>query len=259
MSENEAQAETGTDGRADRRQVAATAALVVLGLALMGTGIAAVFVTTSDVGAAALLAMGGLLFLLGALGDRLESLRYGDLEVVLRRKAEEAARRGDPETARALQRAADSIASRVKESAHSYQSIRADMPAGQQRTARMEQIIRAAREDAFDPRLDEEQVLQLLWTGSEGARVWALGVLQKRPELATVRSILEAVARPDQMFDQYQALLLAETYLQRPDVRTWPRERIQKAVRSQLDSGALGSDADSLTVARRIVGQAPSS
>jgi hypothetical protein len=259
MNEAAPEPNAQTERQSTRRQTVVAAALVILGLALIATGIAAVFTTTNDVGSAALMAMGGLLFLLGAIGDRLESLRYGDLEVVLRRKAEEASKRGDTETAQALQRAADRIASRVKSSSHSYKRIRSSMPAGQPRTEQMQEIILAAHDDATDPSLDEEQVLQLLWTGSEGARVWALGVLQQKPELATVRSILEAVSRPDQMFDQYQALVLAEAFLEHPSIRAWSRERILRAVRHQLDSGALGEDEDSLRVARRILGQEPTS
>lgn len=253
MNDQEERTDPNTDASSRRSQVIATFVLIVLGLALVAAGIAAVFSTTNDVGSAALLTMGGLLFLLGAIGDRLESLRYGDLEVVLRRKADQARKGGDPETAQALERAADRIGARVKDTQRSYRTVRSGMPAGPERTARMEQIIREARTDAHDPDLDEERVLELLWTGSEGARVWALGVLQERPDIATVRSILEAVLRPDQMFDQYQALLLAERYLQLPDVRTWPRERIHEAVLGQLESGALGEDPDSHAVAQRIL------
>jgi hypothetical protein len=49
----------------------------------------------------------------------------------------------------------------------------------------------------------------VLWTGSAGARAWALGVLQARPELATTRAVLETLQRPEHMHDQYHALVLA--------------------------------------------------
>jgi hypothetical protein len=114
------------------------------------------------------------------------------------------------------------------------------MPASPERTAKMDRIIAEAKRDAHAADLDPEEVLSLLWTGSEGARVWALGVLQERPELATTRAVLEAVQRPDQMFDQYHALVLAERFMSLPTTRTWARERIAAAVRAQLESGALG-------------------
>jgi len=198
------------------RQRLVPSALAVLGLGLAATGVAAVFMAESDTGAAALLTIGVILVLFAAVGDRLESLRYGDFELVLRRKADEAARRGDIVEAKAL---------------------------------------REAETNADRPDIDQEEVLSLLWTGSEGARVWALGVLKGRPDLATTRAVLEAVQRPDQMFDQFHALLLAERFVSLSDTRTWARERIAAAVRAQLESGALGTDHDSIEAAERVLHQ----
>lgn len=227
-------------------------ALAVLGLGLTAAGAAAVF-TTDNAGAAALLVIGAILMLFGAFGDRLESLRYGDLELVLRRKADEAAGRGDSEAAEILQRAADTVGRRIAKVARSYRTVRGAMPAGSQRTARMEGLITEARRDAHAPDLDAEEVLRLVWTGSEGARVWALGVLQERPELATTRAVLEAVQRPDQMFDQYQALVLAERFVALKTTGPWARARIAAAVRGQLESGALGTDRDCHDAAERVI------
>ena len=117
----------------------------------------------------------------------------------------------------------------------------------------MDDIIAEARNDAHRADLDEEDVLRLVWTGSEGARVWALGVLQERPELATTRAVLEAVQRPDQMFDQYQALVLANRFITLPTTHNWAQERIAAAVQRQLESGALGDDANCRNAARRLL------
>ena len=245
-------AQTRSIGPSTTGQRLLSGGLAVLGLGLAAAGVAAVFMTESGTGAAALLTIGMILLLVAALGDRLESLRYGDLELVLRRKADEAARRGDVEGARALQRAADTVAQRAARLARTYKDVRGSMPAGPERTALMDRVLDEAKRDAHAPELDEEEVLRLLWTGSEGARVWALGVLQERPELATTRAVLEAVERPDQMFDQYQALVLAERFMSLSTTRTWARERIVAAVQAQLESGALGHDLPSLDAAKRI-------
>jgi hypothetical protein len=191
--------------------------------------------------------------LIVGLGDRLESLRYGNLEVVLRRKAEEAASRGDIEAARTLARAADTVGQRAARVGRSYATMRAAMPAGPARTAALDHIIAAAGEEAHDPDIDQDEVLNLLWTGSEGTRVWALGVLQERPELATTRAVLEAVQRPDQMFDQLYALLLAERVVSLPETGFWPRKRIAAAAESQLESGALGDDAPARAAAQAVI------
>jgi hypothetical protein len=230
-------------------------ALTVLGLGLLGAGVAAVFLAREGAGSAALLGVGAVLIFFGVVGDRLESLKYGDLEVALRRKADEAARRGDIEAAEVLQHAADTIGQRITQVASSYKSVRSTMPAGSARTARMEEIIEQARKDAYAPGVDQEKVLSLLWTGSEGARVWALGVLQARPELATTRAVLEALERPDEPFDHYHALVLAERFMAAPQASSRARKRVREAVMAQLDSGAFGTDTDRHALANRLLQQ----
>jgi hypothetical protein len=236
--------ETGSVGLSTTRQRLVSLALAVLGLALAATGIRAVFTTDSDTGAAALLTLGTVLVLFAALGDRLESLRYGDLQLVLLRKADERRKLGDVEGAEVLRRAADTVGQRATRLGRSYEALRGSMPAGVERTAMMERIIRQARKEAeaLSPD-DQEEVLRLHWTGSQGARVWALGVLQVRTEFATIRAVLEAVQRPDQMFDQFHALLLAKRFVSLPATRKWPRERIEAAVQALLEPDARGKDA----------------
>ena len=238
--------------RSRRREQFIALALILLGLALAGTGVAAVFTTDSDAGAAALLGVGVLLVLFGAVGDRLESLRYGDLELVLRRKADEAEERGDVQAARVLRQAADTIGERVARAAKSYKAVR-EMPPGRERTTKLDQIVGEGKRAAYDREIDEEEVLSVLWTGSAGARAWALGVLQARPELATTRAVLEALERPEHMHDQYHALLLAKRFVALDTTDRWDRMRIADAVRDRRDSGALGTDANSLDEAETVL------
>jgi hypothetical protein len=248
--------ETKSVGLWTTRQRLLSLALAVLGLALAATGVRAVFTTDSDTGAAALLIAGMILVLFAAVGDRVESVRYGDLQLVLLRKADEREKLGDIEGAKALRRAAETVGQRATRLGRSYKAVRGSMPAGPKRTAMMDGIIEEAKKEAqtLDPD-DQDEVLRLLWTGSEGARVWALGVLQARPDLATTRVVLEAVQRPDQMFDQYHALKLAASFVSYPDTRKWARERIAAAVQALLDSKALDKDAPSIAAARRVLEQ----
>jgi hypothetical protein len=238
MAANDNQADAGNKGPAGRstkgRPSVVQVLLALVGLGLVGVGVAAIFTTKSNAGAAALVVVGSVLVLFAAFGDRLESIRYGDLEFRLRRAADEAAGRGDLETAKALERAADALHQRVTKAARAYTSLRGEMPPGPERTAKMEAIIAEAQAGAHARDIDEEEVLRLLWTGSEGARVWALGVLEARPELATPRAVLEAVQHPDEMFDQYHALVLADLFLRLPTTRAWTRVRVAGAVRFQL-------------------------
>jgi hypothetical protein len=244
----------GSGGRLQAiSRVARPVVLTLLGLGLAAVGVIAVFQTENDTGAAALVTVGVLTVVFAAVSDRLESLRYGDLELVLRRKAKEAAARGDVDEAEALRRAADSLAQRVNKVASSYATVRQTLPSGPERTAEMERITAEAARDAHAADLDPQKVLSLLWTGSEGERIWALGVLLERPELATTRGVLEAVLRPDQMFDQWAALRLAEAFVALPNTRTWARERIAKAVRAQVDTGELGEDEGCHLAAQRVL------
>jgi hypothetical protein len=80
-------------------------------------------------------------------------------------------------------------------------------------------------------------------TGSEGARVWALGILLERPEFATPRAVLDAIERPDEQFDWYHALELAQRFAELDTTHQWQRERLERTVRAQLKSGAYGKDA----------------
>src|SRR3954464_14015274 len=151
-----------TDGRppmksrpaaSSQREQRVERALILLGLALAGTGVAAVFTTDSDTGAAALLGVGVLLVLFGAFGDRLESLRYGDLELVLRRKADEAEERGDLQAARVLRQAADTVGERVARAAQSYKAVR-QMKPGPERTNKLDEIVEEGEHAAHGREID---------------------------------------------------------------------------------------------------------
>jgi hypothetical protein len=235
-----------------RREQLVGRALALLGLALAGTGVAAVFTTDSDTGAAALLGVGVILVLFVAVGDRLESLRYGNLELVLRRKADEAEERGDLQAAKVLRHAADTIGERVARAAQSYRVVR-QMKPGQERTEKLDQIVGEGERAAHEREIDEEEVLRVLWTGSAGARAWALGVLNARPELATTRAVLEALQRPEHMHDQYHALLLADQFVALDTTERWARTRIADAVRERRESGALGNDENCLNAAEMVL------
>ena len=261
MGDDDSRDQSGDEGRAGwsskgKQPFVVRGLSALLGLGLVGTGVAAIFTINNGAGAATLVGVGSLFVLFGALGDQLESLRFGDLEVRLLRKADEAASRGDLEAAKALERAADIVGQRVRKTAAAYRSVRGGMPAGPERTAKMDAIMVDARADARARDLDEEEVLLRLWTGSEGARVWALAVLQERPELATPRAVLDAVRNPDQMFDQQQALVLADNFVKSGTSAIWTLERVGEAVHHQLHSGKLGTDHSALNTAVQVLNDA---
>jgi hypothetical protein len=79
----------------------------------------------------------------------------------------------------------------------------------------------------------------LLGSGFAATAAWTFLLAYQRRDHAP-----EAIQRPDQMFDQYQALVLADRFITLPTTHNWAQERIAAAVRAQLESGALGTDAN---------------
>lgn len=226
-----------------------------LGAAAIVAGFFVILISTREGGGAALVAVGGVLLLFAAFGDRLESLKYGDLELVLRRKAEAAADAGDVAAAADLARAADRIGARMQGTAESYRFARRDLPSGPARTAALEQLIDRARADGRDRAVDLDEVRRQFWTGDEGLRIWALGVLQERLDLVTPRMVINAVERPDHLFDQFHGLVLADKYVSMSTTKQLARTRVVRSVRGRVDSGDFDHDVDCLSLARAILGK----
>ena len=88
------------------------------------------------------------------------------------------------ELARGLKAAADSLASRAAPIAGSYETVRSSMRAGPERTAAMEAEVARAREDARSGSFTAEDVVELFSNGTDGQRIYALGIMQEHPELA---------------------------------------------------------------------------
>ena len=240
-----------------RSTVLTAVALALLGAGAFGAGAAAVFVTDNETGAAALLLAGTVLVVLGGFGHRLKALRYKDLAFELYEEAHAAAQRGDVARARVLSHAADLVSGRAAQTADSYASLRASVPAGDERMIEMTKIFIRAVDEADGLEIDREDVLRRLWCGSEGQRIWALGVLTRRPQLATTRAVLEAIQRPDDMFDLYHALRLAYTMLHLEQTQMWHQERIQRTVRELKKNNVFGTDSDCLAVADEILAYVP--
>ena len=225
--------------------------IAALGVALIGTGAVAVFVVKNGTGAAALLAAGVALLALVILRERIETLRWGDLELTLRRQAEVAGAQGDHELERGLRAAADTLANRAAPIAGSYESLRGSMRAGPERTAAMEAEIARAREDARAQSFTGEEVIELFRNGTDGERIYALGIMQEHPDLATFDSVLDAVRSPRSPFEQYHSLLVADRVV--PRLTAAEKKALEIALRQQLESRRLRRDSDRVSVANRIL------
>src|SRR5215218_5635620 len=174
------------------RRAVVDVAVAALAIGLIAVGAVGVFESDNGAGVAALLASGTVLLMVVALGERIESLRWGEVELTLRRKADEAAAAGDTQLERELRTAADALEHRAAPVAASYEAVRGSMGSRPERTRAMEAEIGRAREDATRDQFDPAELARLFRDGRERERVYVLGVLQAPPELATAEFVLDA-------------------------------------------------------------------
>ena len=226
-------------------------AVAALSVGLIAVGTVGVFETDNGAGVAALLASGTVMLMVIALGDRIETLRWGELELTLRRKADEAAAAGDSKLERELRAAADALEHRAAPVAASYEAVRSSMRSGPERTRAMEAEIARAREDAASGQFDPAELASLFRDGGDGKRVYVLGVLQSRPEFATAELVLDAIRSPRSAFEQFHSLLVAERALER--FSDAERAAVTSAVGRAAESWNFRRDSDRAAVAERIL------
>lgn len=235
----------------------------VLGIAALGAGAVAVFVSTNTVGTGALIAAGLVLTAFGVFGDRIATIEGGGLKLGLEAAAEsryvaaEAAERaGHLEEAASLRTEADRLLSAAGSVASRYEDVRARVPSSWERTSSLEAILQQAR-DMAGLAAGPAAVKTLYESGSDGNRVAAIAMMQSRPGLATVSALADAIASPRSAFEQYHALRAAETAvaaaLPPDDV-----QELQAVVHKALTTGTLGArDSDRCRLAERILQMGP--
>ena len=225
--------------------------VAALAVALVVAGAVAVFVVKNGTGAASLVGAGTVLLALVLLRERIDTLRWGDLELSLRRQADVAEAVGDRELARELVVAADGLRRRAAPVADSYEAIRRSMAKSDARTAALEAQMEQARAAARTGEFDGEEIEDLFRTGTEGERIYALAVLLEHPDLASSNLVLDGVRDSRSRFEQYYSLVLAD--LVEPRLAPEQKRTLQKVLRDQTDSGLVPADGDRGRVATRIL------
>jgi hypothetical protein len=227
------------------------AGIAVLAVGLLVAGAVAVFVNSNGTGAAALLGAGTILVALVLLRERIETLRWGDLELGLRREADVAAASGDVDLAQNLLAAADGVRRRAAPVAGTYEAMRSSMTYGPTRTVALEAQMRQARTDARDRQFKAEELEDLFRKGSDGERIYALAALQEHPDLANSELVFDAIRGSRSRFEQYHALVLAERM--EPSLLPEERRSLAQVLTEQLESGFISADGDRGLVANRIL------
>jgi hypothetical protein len=230
------------------------AAAGVLGAAVFGSGVLAVFVTENGTGAAALLAIGAGFMVIALLGDRLQSVEFGGVNLTIRdlaretyALAREAEHRGDDESAAVLR----TVAHELEALARGYRRLRSSMRAGDERTRALEHVMTEARGLARSDALEAADVLTWFEEGRPEARITALGLMEGNPRLRDFEAALDAVDDSRSAFEQYHGLLLAEMML--PDLTATERAQLLVVTERALRSYRVRRDDERRTIAEELV------
>jgi hypothetical protein len=170
-----------------------------------------VFESSNETGTGALVVAGVALTGFALLGDRIDSIEGAGVKVLLRRadskfaQADVAERAGRPEDATRLRTEGHQLLSAVHSLGTEYERVRGTHESGAARTQLMEALMSQGR--ALAPQVaGPEQVRATFRSGNDGDRISAIAMMQGRPELADLDSLLDAVEHPRSAFEQYQAL-----------------------------------------------------
>jgi hypothetical protein len=196
-------------------------AAAALGGGLLGIGVVAVFVSSNDVGSAALLAAGAALVVIGYAGDRIRRFKAGSFEVellvpaILARVAEAAKKSGNLELGEQLDAEAAEALARLGSFAESYDRIRASRPAGPRRTSMLDEQWEQARLDNLGRALTAEQVSELFRKGGDGQRRAALRAMYDDPTRFEFNDVVEAIQDSKSGDEQYRALYVMRKHVDR--------------------------------------------
>jgi hypothetical protein len=226
----------------------------VFGAATFGTGVGAVFATDNGPGAATLLAIGAAFLAVAALGDRIQSLELGGVNLTLRdiarqtfARAEDAERRGDEGAAERLRAAGRELQALAEE----YHRIRSRMRGGSARTRALDDVVRRTRELAKRGAFEPADVSAWFDDGSPEARITALALMQQDVRLRDFGAAVDAITASESAFEQYHGLRLAEMMVR--DLSPGQRAELEAVVDRARRSFRVRRDHDRAAAARRIL------
>ncbi len=232
------------------------AGVVAGGLTLVAGGVA-VFLTDNELGSTALVAAGVAMASLAVFGNRLQAVEAAGVRLELERQAlrvqQQAVRArvaGETDRAVDLERRAEELRAAARAVGLRYERLRTSEPSGWDRTSRMEATLRDARALGAEV-LTPSDVAEIFGTGTDGNRIAALALIEGNPRLGTAGVLVEAILNSRSTFEQYHALVAAESAVDHLSAED--RSRVREAVESVL-SGSLGDrSSDRRTVARRLL------
>jgi hypothetical protein len=230
----------------------------VLGVAALVAGGLATLISANGAGSAGLVAAGAALVLFVLLGDRIEWLKFGNVEFHLREAARGLTRQaayleaqGDTEAAEQLRDEARRLLAHASPAARAYEELRRTRPPGAQRVIELSRIVSDARQYSRAEHPPADAVREI-FGGGDGERVYALALMEEDPDVGDLESILDAISHSRSAFEQRQALAAALQVA--PQLGPADKAQLSEAVRQQLAPGGhIARSTDRLRVARQLL------
>jgi formylglycine-generating enzyme required for sulfatase activity len=134
-----------------------------------------------------------------------------------------------------------------------YERIRARMKSSDPRTVLMTALVTRAQQLA--PARGAGQIGEQLFNeGSDGSRIAGIALAKKEPQRGHVEMVLEGIAKSRSAFEQFHALRLCESIFSQLDATA--KERVQAAIKSQIDITIKSVDAGRFLLAQQILAPA---
>jgi hypothetical protein len=235
----------------------------ICGAAMVATGTVAVFITTGNSnGAASLVVAGAVVGLLAMFANNIQTLDVGGLKVGLveaARKnlvaADEAESEGRDDVADALRDQATVLLSdSIEPIARRYEQIRLDQPRGSVRTAEMDRLLTDEASRIADSFPDVSSMEARYDIGCAGDRAVALNAIRVKPEIASLRVLLDALRNPKSGNEVFLALQATEASLERGRLPEADRSSLRHEVETALHEHSWSTFSDRVrTAAERIL------
>jgi hypothetical protein len=142
---------------------------------------------------------------------------------------------------------------RLTSLARQYETIRATMPSGAERTFKMTQIVSEAQGLAAGARLDPRTLTGLFQGPGDGDRIVTLALISARPEAAQVPIVIDAIENARSPFEQYHELIAARRLSSVLSVDD--RKRLAVAIQNRMGLRMTGISIDRRDGSRLLLAQ----
>jgi hypothetical protein len=145
----------------------------------------------------------------------------------------------------------DDVREQLDGLARHYESVRASMKPGAERTKEMDAVVSQARLLCRDAHYTPEETIEKLASRRDGDRVIGLATVQATADPSTFASVLQVVADPATPFEQYHALRALESL--RPGLGPEQRGDVARTLNDPEWRSRVAQDVSIATLAKRLL------